>query len=336
MFKTSQPRLSLMTVAIAAAFFASPAFAAPVLGATSAATANSIAATPGTVSLAGYESSFSQINNAGGNGSANSFANSYGAYAVRSNASGIASGAAHAQLTYTLLNSSAVAQSYSMSFHVYGGSISTGLNTFNGNTATLTSGESLSAQYAASVKVNNVQKFSSTASILRTATSIVSSKTGTNLNSGDDGSDGFYSWGGGYFNIDLGVLGVGESMSILAELDDSTLANVGTYDFGTGSGGYGGYGGSCGDNQPTSTLGDEQSNATVGNLICFKGEAKAFYGDPTEFFSTGPTTGVGGPQTTFGSTPLGNDVPEPASLPLAVLALAGAAAATRRRKPGKV
>ena len=329
MIKTSHPKLTLLAAALAATVFSSPVLAAPVvLGANSSATAGSppVTATPSTNSNAGYEGSYSQISDAQGDGSANAFANSYGAYAVRSMAEGKASGAAQAQLTYTLTNNSGVAQAYSMSFYVYGGSINTSLNTFNNITATLSAGESLAAQYAASVKVNGVSKFSSTASILKTDSGTTYTKTGTDLNSSDDGSDGFYSWSGDYFNIDLGTLGVGESLTVLAELDDSTLSDVGTYDFGAGGGGNGCYGGGYG-----LFSADSDTNATAPPLLCFKGQGSAFYGDPTEFFGSA-NTGSGTTQTTFSNVPVGNAVPEPASLPLIALALAGAAASTRRRK----
>ena len=327
MFQQSQPRLSFMALAIGTTFFASPVLADPVIGASSMASANSIAAVSSNPTSPGFVGSFSSISNAAGNGSANSFANTGGAYAVRSTSQGIATGSAHAQLAYTLTNSTGVAQSYSMSFHVYGGSINAGLNNFGGGPApVLIAGEFLSAQYAASVKVNGVSMFSSTAGILKTNTGTTFTKTGTDLNSGDDGTDGFYSWGGGYFDIALGTLGAGESLTVLAELDDSSQANVGTYNFGGGGGyGCGGYG----DGNPTAAAGGD-SNA-VAAPVCFKGQANAFYGDPAEFFGSA-NSGNGIQQTSFSNAPAGNDVPEPASLPLAALALAGAVAATRRRK----
>ena len=139
-----------MALAIGAAFFASQVLADPVLGASSSATANAVGAVPTNVTQPGFLGSFSSISNAAGDGAANSFANTGGAYAVRSTTQGKVTGTAHAQLAYTLTNSSAVAQSYSMSFHVYGGSIRTGLNSSGvGVPPVLVAGEFLAAQYAA-------------------------------------------------------------------------------------------------------------------------------------------------------------------------------------------
>jgi len=291
------------------------AWAAPVLQATSAASANSIPATPSTFTTTAFVSSNSQSIDLLGSGSGRSFASGSGAYYVGASATGLASGAALASFANSYTNTSGLAQLYTLNFHIYGGGISTNL------ASSLITGESLSTSYSAKIKVNGNIVWNSTATITQTDTGITSAKTGIDLNAGDDGTDGNYSWGGGYYNVVLGSFADGATLNIEAIVEDDAFANVGTYSFDCG-GGYGGYGG----------------NGYGGNVVAtcesFKGAANASYGDPIDL------TGVANPDpaspnggSLFQLNPT-NAVPEPASLALAGLALAAAAGAGRRRKRG--
>ena len=287
-------------------------FALPVVDAASSASTQTVTAVPVDGTSPGYANSQSNATDTTGQGSGYAFASGNGAYAVSSRADGMADGTAYASFLTTIVNDTGVAQSYSLSFHIYGGYIEAMLN----SGATLVDPESLLASYGASVKVNGNSVFESSATIARDTGGIVLTKSGADLNPGDDGSDGSYSWGGAYYTIDLGVVAAGDSIAVLAEVDDTAFADVGSYDFGGGSG-YGGCGYGSAEATAIGTFA-----ATTGD--CFKGYASAFYGDPSEL------TGQPFPGFNITGTPRG--IPEPATLALAALALGAAGAAGRRRQ----
>ena len=321
MNRTRMPRLSTLALCACASIVSAQAHATVVLSALTASTiasANGNLAAPGFNIYPGYAGSFSNSLDAAGQASSFGFASDFGAYAVRSGALGIGNSSAAAGLLYTVTNTSGQAQQFTMSFHIYGGSIATRLIEFNGlGTQALTGGETLFATYAARVLFNGNEVFSSSASLLRNASGPTPtlSKAGTTLlDSGDDGSDGEYSWGDGYYSILLPVVAAGQVFTVLTEVEDSATANVGVYDFGvsgTVCNDQGGYGGS--------------------QALCFKGEASSFYGDPVDFNSSNNNTGAGQMLTSFvGANP--NNVPEPATVSLVGLAILGAVASTRRRR----
>lgn len=292
-------RASTVAAALYGAFVL-PALALPTtLGASTSATGNgaSTSDTPPT-STTTTVTSFSAVSDPLGNGSAFSFSSPSGSYAVSSFAEGKDSaGAAYASFLYLFENTSGVAQHLTLNFYIYGGQISTTA------LAPLTSGESLGSSYAASIKADGVTKFSSSASISQTDSGISHGKGGTDLNAGDDGSDGYYSWGGSYHSIDLGIVAAGATVEVLAEVQNAADSDVGTYDFGDSC--FGGY--------------EQLSNHGYDGYECFKGRAEAFYGDPLGLDPQAPI---------FRTDPVG--LPEPASVGLVALALGWLARARRR------
>ena len=315
-------RPTLMAVSLAFWLGHAPfAAAAPVLGASTTASSNGSVGVENTSSSPGYQSSITYAPapdshyDAYNSANAYAFSSSTGAYAVSSWAQGYSgSGTAFASFLNTVVNHSAVAQHYTLSFKIYGGSLSTSAY------ATLDPDEYLRADYAASIKVNGQKVWFSSAGIANIGGTTSFTKAGTDLNSGDDGSDGYYSWGSSYVTVDLGILDPGESLDVLAELSDSALSNVGVYSY-SGSGGYDGYGGYgyCGYGEVATLAATSSDAGLVEGCVASKGNASAFYGDPSE---------IDADPLAFAVT--ANAVPEPGSL--ALLAMAGGAAALARRR----
>lgn len=250
-------------------------------------------------------SSFTVDASVTGEGSAYAFANQNSAYAAGSYATGsLFDSHASASVLHSITNNTGVSQSYSVTFKIYGGFIETGL----GNGAVLTAGESLMSSYLATLKLNGSEIFSSGATVTQTEAGISFTKTGYDLFPGGDGNGGYYGWATQYITLDLGVLAAGQSLELLAELGDSALSNVGSYEYDCGDGGYGGY---------------EAAASAMDTCTGFKGYASAFYGDPLE------TGGEGDEAIVISAVPTG--VPEPGVLALAGLGLF-AAGWSRRRK----
>ena len=313
-------RPTLMAVSLAFWLGHAPfAAAAPLLGASTTASSNGSVGVESTYSSPDYQNSSTYAwSGSYDSASGYAFSSSTGAYAVSSWAQGYTgSGTAFASFLNTVVNNSAVAQHYTLSFKIYGGSLSTSAY------ATLDPDEYLRADYAASIKVNGQKVWFSSAGIANIGGTTSFTKAGTDLNSGDDGSDGYYSWGSSYVTVDLGILDPGESLDVLAELSDSALSNVGVYSY-SGSGGYDGYGGYggydyCGYGEVATLAAASSDAGLVEGCVASKGNASAFYGDPSE---------IDADPLAFAVT--ANAVPEPGSL--ALLAMAGGAAALVRRR----
>jgi len=329
---TRLPKLSLLGACACAALSITPAWAAPIVLSSGSAAQTAAGAVGPTVSgpSATYTSSSSQAPS-GPTGTANSsaWASQHGAYAVRSSAEGIGSANSFAKLIYSLTNTNTTAQLYTMMFHIYGGTLSAALNTFNSTAQTWAVGESLTASYQTKVSVTKNATptsiaFASQATITNDGTNgVVVDQTGTTLAGAATNPQGYYSWNTADYFVDLGMVGAGETFSVEIDLMGSVDANVGTYDFGTGDGGYGCFGQSIG-------FGQTEIAFEISDPVCFKGGANAFYGDPINFSNSGPNTGAGQNFNPFNN--VNAQVPEPGSLPLAALALLGVGAALRRRK----
>lgn len=286
--------LSLLgAAALASAAQALPVTVLPV--ATSSASANGASGTPDTTATPVFAASTTSAN-AWDVGSAWSIAwgSQHGAYAVRSAAEGVAEAQSFARMSYAITNNGVEAQSYSLFFKIHGGGIGNDLG------AALADGELLNSAYDTRISVGGALRFSSAASLQHSAAGLVFSRSGTDLSFGaDDGLDGFYDWDTAFHRIDLGLLGAGQTVDVVAEFRSSATARVGSVAF------------DCGD--------------PAGPCLAFKGSAGASHGH-ADFFGSA-AAGLGEEALRIVPT---SAVPEPSGLALAALGVSALVAWRRR------
>lgn len=310
------------TTPLAAALFAglyaaTAAQAVPTLGATTSAFDSTNAAGTTVPSVQpGYVNSSSSAGNAAGNANSYAFSADSGAYAVSSTAEGQARSAAQATFSQSITNQGPTAQQYFLTLKIYGGYMSADVS----DPAGLLSTESLLSSYLASVTFDGNLVFTSSATVQRTGGTAGCTRSGVVLTGAAacGSGDTSYSWGTDFYTIDLGILEAGESATLLADLEGSSVANVGIYDFGSGGGGYG-----YGCFEPQSPATNVQTLAVVSECSTFKGRASQFYGDPFETDQAG-----------FNIRSTAVNVPLPATSLLAALGLGAMGWAGRRRRRG--
>lgn len=302
--------------------------AAVTLTADSAATANGNVAVPSSWSTPpDYVNSSSNAFDGFNQGSGYAFARSNGAYAVSSSAAGIGSGHASTSLLFSFTNTG-IGQTFAANFHLYGGSVGNSVN------SALAINESLLSSYSASIKVGGSVRYATSATVTTTSAGSSLATSGTVLNPADDAADGFYNWNALDLVLDLGFLNTGETVDILAELASTSTANVGTYSYDCGGGGYGGYGGYGGGDRPTDVLlavGISDAVVATGTCENTKGRSSAFYGDPLTIAGLDDGSNALGPANQGAVNPT-NAVPEPGALALVGLALAGLGLSRRHRR----
>lgn len=324
MSKKPVPHLTMLAIAALVGSLSQAAHAEAInLLANSGASANGVSSKPFANSSAGYVSSYSYAFDGQNSGSGSAFSKSNGAYAVSSSANATGAGLASTSLTFSFTNTGA-AQNFSANFHLYGGSVGTSVN------SALAGAEVLKSSYLARILVGGMERFQSSAQLTTTASGSSLATKGTVLNAADDGSDGFYSWDAIDLALDLGLLGTGETIDILAELSSASMADVGTYSYDCGGGG--GYEGYITFRAASTVVsgGDGDSSSCEAS----KGSTSVFYGDPLTI--DGGDDGSNAPtpdnQGVVVGTGLPNQVPEPGALALVGLALAGLGWTRRRTR----
>lgn len=238
------------------------------------------------------------------------YADELGAYGVNVAAGGKATGRSGASLLYTLTNTSATAQAISMSFDVFAGSL---LNTTYGGS--WSAGEYLRSEYLASISVGASTLFSSGAVLTTNSSGSTLALSGTRLNDGgDDGADAHYGWTDGSYSLSLGTLGAGQSLQVLAAVKTWALADTGMY-------------------RTDDYMNDLMKGACVivDTPDCVEGAAIANYGDPASFGTSPGDPLISAVRFNLAAV-TANDVPEPATSGLLVLALGVLAWQTKRQR----
>jgi hypothetical protein len=272
-----------------------------------------------------------------------SYGDTSGSFGSRSSGSGIYNVKSGFTIALSIENTSAIARNATFSFYITPGQVS---NAFT----SLTGAQSVEAGLVFDLQRDGVTKWGSSASLTSDAGGTVFTASGANLYTG---SGRFYSIAGGSYEVDLGVIGAGQTANLTYSLDTWAKGNAPagpdvlvpeqTYvvpdqwvDFCGVECGYGyGYGGYFGQLQPGDIV-----TIPEHTLPGMPGSSHASSGDPfTVNFDDGtsdfyPYAKLLAPQGQGGIAVQLNPVPEPATYGLMAMGLLvlGAAAGRRQRR----
>lgn len=229
---------------------------------------------------------------ANSNSSASAWGNEYGVYRADASGSGVFNGSGHFHKKVTLTNDNGYLTDYSLNFFIYYGSISVQDNGVDGTGW---------GSYDLSIKLNGTDTLFASHAKLESDGTLT--RTGTELDGAYHSGD-YYYWNGTYVDLDLGTLGIGESLTLDFDLVSTAFGDFGFSD----SNCYGGYGG---------TVATFSSSGYGGYGGC-TGTVNAGLGDPGDYAENGQDN----PFLTITGVPT-NSVPLPGTLALFGIGLAG-------------